>query len=175
MDISKFLEELRKERDRIDETIRSYERLEKAMKSADANPPKPGSATFMTSSFIPDSRGTQEDRDTRVLELHKISPPKSVQSSLRLPALTPEECDLVVTVAGSDGVATIERSFPSKLLESMFNTVLSSSPGLLRYYETADQATESRLSLWIRISVLELWGALMLIESNIPSGTDPEL
>src|SRR5215467_9077725 len=99
MDISKFLEELRKERDRIDETIRSYERLEKAMKSADTNPPKPGSATFMTSSFIPDSRGTQEDRDTRVLELHKISPPKSVQSSLRLPALTPEECDLVVTVA----------------------------------------------------------------------------
>jgi hypothetical protein len=129
----------------------------------------------MTASFIPSARETHEDRDKREFELPTKGPPNYVQSNLRSPALTPEECDLVVTVAGTDGVETIKRSFPCELLESMVNTVLSSSSRLLKYYETADQTTKSRLSLWIRISVLELWGVLMLIESNTPSGTDPKL
>lgn len=93
---------------------------------------------------LPPKRTPEQDRD--------------LQKSFWPPALTPQEWELIGTVAGSEGASKIKGSLPVELLETMVATFLSSSPELLKHYEAADQATRSRLSAWIKYSVLELWG-----------------
>jgi hypothetical protein len=254
MDVTKVLTQLRQERERIEDAIKSYERL-----AAITHPLNPrASLTLSFVSFVPNPPESQEDRDKKMgtyilsehtvhitsadgsiemdlprigeghpvesveaegsrqwpvgspansgeflswvgrvqratdagelpprrniwlereLEQRETGKPKYIQmiSSIfpgAAPELTPQEWELIGTIAGSDGAAlkrlqsTVKRHLPSELLESMAITFLSSSPELQKYYETADQATRSRISLWIKHSVLEWWGFLILPDSK---------
>jgi hypothetical protein len=264
MDVTKILTQLRQERERIEDAIKSYERL-----AAITHPLDPrASLTVSFVSFVPNPPPCQEDRDQKMgtyilsehtvhitsadgtidMDLPRIGPnhpvenhpvesveaegsrqwpvgspansgeflswvfrvqratdagelppkrniwlereleqreagnPKYIQMSSSFyppgaaPELTPQEWELIATIALSDDGAaqrrlqlTVNGHFPSELLESMATTFLCSSPELLKYYETADQSTRSRMSLWIKHSVLEMWGALMLRDSKASS------